>query len=139
MDGREPFDVALDALRAGRSRGAVLAALRGLGLERREADRVFHLARTAHLKDGLPGEWRKAGRKHAVIGLVALAFSCLLVLLAAALVRAMYFTPGEKPLNGDMNVIWVSAVSLGCVGLSIGELAYARRVLRQAREADKGE
>ena len=136
MSEPDPFDVALGAFQAGRSRGAVLAALRGLGLDEREADRVCHRARTAHLKEGLPAEWRKAGRKHAVIGSVALVFSLVLVVVSGLVIKAMYFTPGEKPLNGDVHVIWISAVSLGCVGLSLGEFAYARRLLRQAREEE---
>jgi hypothetical protein len=136
MTKPDPLEAALSALREGKGRGAVVRSLRALGLESAEADRLYHRARSARLRENLPDELRRSSRLHLAIGLGTGVFSLGLVALTGLLVRGMYFSEAAKPLTGDLGILWSALSSLGCLGLSIGEILYARRRLKEARELE---
>jgi len=132
----DPFDAALAAVREGKSRAAVRRALRDLGVDEDESERLYRRARSACLRANLPAELRRSARLHLLIGLVSGAISLGLIALSLLLVRAMYFTDGEKPLNGDVSIVFVCGASLGSVGLSLGEILFSVRRRKAAREEE---
>lgn len=136
METPDPLETALAAVREGKSRGAVRRALRDLGLDDEERERVYRRARSAVLRSNLPAEFRRAARLHLLIGLGSGVVALGLIGLSLLLVRAMYFSEGEKPLTGDLSIVFVCVSSLGAAGLSVGEILYSFRRRRDAREEE---
>jgi len=124
-------------LRGGRARWEIVRLLRRSGLGEKEAEAFFNRTRLEVLREDLPSRLRRSGRKHLVIGSVAMVVALGVAVLAARLIfHVLLSGEGDPALTTDARVAHIGVLAALGLILSGAEILWALSRFRMARRLE---
>lgn len=126
-----------DGLKKGMGRGSIVRVLRGRGLSKEDAERLHDRVRLDVLREDLPRKLRKSGRRHLLIGLVALAAALAVAALAVRIVLHVLSGDPKIPMVADLHAAQIAGFAILGLILSVAEILWARSRFRLARKTEE--